>query len=115
MVWQRTTGGRLKSDLRFSNTLTWNNFPLPEIDEKLRKQIITAGKKVLEARALHPERSLAEHYNPLAMSPELLKSHTSLDKVVDQAFGATRKITTDAQRLELLFKNFQDLIKKERK
>lgn len=109
MVWQQTTGGRMKSDLRFSNTLVWNNFPLPEIDDKLRKQIITAGKKVLEARALHPERSLAEHYNPLGMSPELLKAHAALDKVVDQAFGATRKLTTEAQRLELLFKNYQAL------
>lgn len=111
MAWQRATGGRLKSDLRFSNTLTWNNFPLPEIDEKLRKQIISAGKKVLEARALHPERSLAEHYKPLGMSPELLKAHAALDKVVDQAFGAPRKLSTEAQRLELLFNNYQKLTK----
>lgn len=109
MAWQKAVGGRIKSDYRFSNTLTWNNFPLPEIDEKLRQQIITAGKKILEVRALRPERSLAEHYNPLAMSPELLKAHAALDKVVDQAFGATRKLTTEAQRLELLFKNYQEL------
>lgn len=111
MAWQRATGGRIKSDLRFSNTLTWNNFPVPELDEKQQKAIITAGKKVLEARALHPERSLADHYNPLAMSPELLKAHAALDKVVDQAFGAPRKLTTDAQRLEFLFKNYQTLTK----
>ena len=109
MAWQQTTGGRLESRLRFSNTLTWNNFPLPEIDERLRQEIIAAGKKVLQARELHPERSLAEHYNPLAMAPELLKAHAALDKVVDQAFGATRKLTTEAQRLELLFKNYQEL------
>lgn len=109
MAWQQAIGGRLESRIRFSKTLSWNNFPLPEIEEKLRKQIITAGKKVLEARALHPERSLADHYNPLIMSPELLKAHAALDKVVDQAFGATRKLTTEAQRLELLFQNYQNL------
>src|SRR5690625_7136218 len=27
ITWQRTVGGRLKSDLRFSNTLSWNTFP----------------------------------------------------------------------------------------
>lgn len=111
MAWQRATGGRIKSDLRFSNTLTWNNFPVPELDEKQQKAIITAGKKILEARALHPERSLAEHYNPLAMSPELLKAHATLDKAVDQAFGATRKLTTEAQRLEILFRNYQTLVR----
>lgn len=43
------------------------------------------------------------------MSPELLKAHAALDKVVDQAFGATRKLTSEEQRLELLFKNYQEL------
>lgn len=109
MTWQCATGGRMKSDLRFSNTLTWNNFPVPELDEKQQKAVIAAGKKVIEARTLHPDRSLADHYNPLAMSPELLKAHTALDKVVDQAFGAPRRLNTEAQRLELLFKRYQEL------
>ena len=77
ITWQKTIGGRLESRIRFANTLTWNTFPVPELDEKTRQRIIKAGKKVLEARALHPERSLAEHYNPLAMSPELSLIHIS--------------------------------------
>lgn len=109
ITWQRTVGGRMKSDLRFANTLTWNTFPVPEIDEKSRERIINAGKKVLEARALHPERSLAEHYNPLAMAPELLKAHDGLDREVDKAFGAPRKLTTERQRQELLFANYVPL------
>ena len=55
---------------------------MPEIDEKMRQRIIKAGKKVLDARALHPERSLAEHYNPLAMDPALVKAHDALDREV---------------------------------
>lgn len=111
ITWQKAIGGRLKSDLNFSNTIVWNNFPVPDLEEKQQKAIITAGTKVLEARALHSERSLAEHYNPLAMSPELLKAHATLDKAVDQAFGATRKLTTEAQRLESLFRNYQTLVR----
>ena len=106
MTWQRTVGGRMKSDLRFANTLTWNTFPVRELEEKARQRIIGAGKKVLEARALHPERSLAEHYNPLAMAPELLKAHDDLDREVDKAFGAPRKLATERQRQELLFANY---------
>lgn len=109
ITWQRTVGGRLKSDLRFANTLTWNTFPLPEVDEATRQRIITAGKKVLEARALHPERSLADHYNPLAMDPKLLRAHDALDKEVDKAMGAPRKLTNMRQRQELLFKNYAQL------
>ena len=105
ITWQRTVGGRLESRLRFS-TLTWNTFPVPDLDEKARQRIIDAGKKVLDARALHPERSLAEHYNPLAMASELLKAHDDLDREVDKAFGAPRKLTTERQRQELLFANY---------
>lgn len=110
ITWQKTVGGRIKSDYRFSSTLTWNTFPVPELDEKTRQRIIKAGKKVLDARALHPERSLAEHYNPLAMAPELIKAHDALDREVDKAFGAPRKLTTVRQRQELLFANYEKLI-----
>ncbi|WP_367620236.1 type IIL restriction-modification enzyme MmeI [Corynebacterium tuberculostearicum] len=109
ITWQKTVGGRLESRLRFSGTLVWNNFPVPELSDKQRESIIKAGKKVLEARAAHPERSLAEHYSPLAMAPELVKAHEALDRQVDRAFGAPRKLTNDRQRLELLFSNYQRL------
>lgn len=112
ITWQRAVGGRMKSDLNFANTLTWNTFPVPELDAKARQRIVDAGKKVLEARALYPERSLAEHYNPLAMAPELLKAHDDLDREVDKAFGAPRKLTTERQRQELLFANYDALTDK---
>ncbi|MGU3436706.1 DNA methyltransferase [Actinomycetes bacterium M1A6_2h] len=109
MAWQRTVGGKLESRLRFSNTVVWNNFPVPELDDKQRAQIITGGEGVLAARALHPDRSLAEHYHPLAMDPPLLKAHSALDRAVDTALGAAKKLTTEEQRLEVLFRNYQDL------
>ena len=106
MVWQKSVGGRLKSDPSFSNTIVWNNFPVPDLDEGVRRRIINAGQKVLEARALHPERSLADHYNPLVMAPELVKAHDALDREVDKAMGAPRKLTTERQRQEILFANY---------
>src|SRR5699024_10033974 len=69
ITWQKTIGGRLESRLRFASTLTWYTFPFPDISDTERAAIADAGQKVLQARALHPERSLAEHYNPLAMDP----------------------------------------------
>lgn len=109
ITWQKAIGGRLKSDLRFSNTIVWNNLPLPEVSAELRSQIIDAGKGVLTARALHPERSLADHYNPLAMAPELLKAHAALDKFVDKAFGATRILKSNEERQAVLFERYQEL------
>src|SRR5699024_5511161 len=48
--------------------------------------LLRLGRKY-SPRALHPERSLAEHYNPLAMTPELVKAHDALDREVDKAMG----------------------------
>ena len=109
ITWQRTVGGRLKSDLRFASTLTWHTFPVPALDTQTRQKIITAGKKVISAREIHPERSLAEHYNPFAMDLELLKAHDALDREVDKAFGAERKLSNERQRQELLFASYSRL------
>ena len=106
ITWQRAIGGRIKSDLRFSNTLTWNSFPVPEIPDKNRTAIIDGGLNILEARAKYPRRSLKEHYEPLSMDPDLLKAHDKLDRAVDKAFGAPRKLTNEKQRQELLFQNY---------
>lgn len=87
----------------------WNTFPVPELDEATQKRIIKAGRKFLDVRALHPERSLAEHYNPLAMAPELVKAHDALDREVDKAMGAARKLTSERQCQKLLFADYAKL------
>ena len=115
IIWQRTVGGQLKSDLRFSNTVVWNNLPLPEISEEQRRKVIAAGRKVLAAREAIEERagepvSLADMYASLAtMDPALRAAHDELDSAVDVAFGASRRCSSDAKRLEILFERYQEL------
>lgn len=109
ITWQKTVGGRLESRPSFSNTVVWNNLPLPPVLTSLREQIIEAGKGVLGARELHPERSLAELYNPLAMDPVLLKAHAALDRAVDKAFGATRALHSNEERQQILFDRYVEL------
>ena len=115
ITWQRTVGGQLKSDLRFSNTVVWNNLPLPQISEEQRRKVIAAGRKVLAAREAIEERagepvSLAEMYASLAtMDPALRAAHDELDSAVDVAFGASRRCSSEAKRLEILFERYQEL------
>lgn len=108
IAWQKAVGGRIKSDLRFSNTLTWNTFPMPPLADKERAAIIAGGQAVMDARALYPERSLADHYNPLAMSPELVKAHRELDFAVDKCLGLRGVVTSD-NRLRALFDSYAKL------
>lgn len=115
ITWQRTVGGRMKSDLSFSNTVVWNNLPLPEVSEEQRTKVIAAGRKVLAAREAIEERagepvSLADMYASLAtMDPALRAAHDELDSAVDVAFGASRRCSSEAKRLEILFERYQEL------
>lgn len=115
ITWQKAIGGRLESRLSFSNTVVWNNLPLPEVSEEQRRKVIAAGRKVLAAREAIEERagepvSLAKMYASLAtMDPALRAAHDELDSAVDVAFGATRRCSSEAKRLEILFERYQEL------
>lgn len=106
ILWQKTVGGRIRNDPSMSSSMVWNTFPVPELSAAQREAIISAGQKVLEARALYPDRSLAQLYDPKAMPVELLEAHDLLDIEVDRAFGASGKVVTFRERQEILFDHY---------
>ena len=69
---------------------------------------------VLDARAAHPESSLADLYDPITMPPDLTKAHQKLDAAVDAAYfaahatdGAKKTWRNDAERVAFLFTLYQ--------
>lgn len=107
--WMKAVGGRIKSDIRFSGTFTYNTFPMPEVSQPTQTAIVEAGAKVLEARHAHPNQSLANLYNPLAMPADLVKAHQALDRAVDKAFGTTARLETIDDRQKALFRSYGKL------
>ncbi len=93
MAWMRAVCGRLKSDYRYSKDVVYNNFPWPsptaEQEEKIRK----TAQGILDARALYPDSSLADLYDPVLMPAELLKAHRQNDVAVMTAYGFSTKMT----------------------
>ena len=87
MAWTRVVCGRLKSDYRYSNDIVYNNFPWPEVNEVQRERIEQTARGILDARALYPDSSLADLYDPVTMPPELLKAHRDNDRAVMAAYG----------------------------
>jgi hypothetical protein len=107
MAWVRTVCGRLESRYRYSNEIVYNNFPWPENpSESHIQKIEQAAQKVLDARALFPESSLAVLYDPLTMPPELVKAHQELDKAVDLAYRP-QPFPNEAKRMEFLFELYE--------
>ena len=118
MAWLSTVGGRLKSDFQYSASMVYNNFPWPQpLAEKARSAIEAAAQGVLDARALFPNATLADLYDPLTMPPALVKAHQALDRAVDTAYAAAEKaegrkppkLTSDAERVAFLFERYQAL------
>ena len=93
MAWIRTVCGRLKSDYRYSKDVVYNNFPWPDADEAAQKRIEQSAQAILDARALYPDSSLADLYDPVLMPAELREAHRQNDSAVMAAYGFSQKIT----------------------
>lgn len=107
MAWTRAVCGRLEMRYRYSNKIVYNNFPWPEVTEETEEKISELAQGVLDARALYPECSLADLYDPLTMPPELAAAHRKLDAAVERAYG--RRFADDAERVAFLFEKYREL------
>ena len=87
MAWMRAVCGRLKSDYRYSKDVVYNNFPWPEVNAEQQEKIAQTAQGILDARALYPDSSLADLYDPVTMPPELRKAHRENDRAVMAAYG----------------------------
>ncbi|HOW47524.1 MAG TPA: class I SAM-dependent DNA methyltransferase [Rubrivivax sp.] len=110
-AWVRSTCGRLESRYRYSAAIVYNNFPWPEApSDAQRAAVEAAAQAVLDARAMFPDATLADLYDPLTMPPALLKAHHKLDAAVDAAYGKKPgAFKSDAERVAFLFERWQAL------
>jgi len=109
MAWMRVVCGRLESRYRYSKDIVYNNFPWPDSTQNQKEIIENASKSIVDARALYPDSSLADLYDPLSMPPELLKAHKVLDKAVIAAYGG-KAYATEAEIVAGLMKRYQQLV-----
>jgi hypothetical protein len=106
MVWLRAVGGKMKTDYRYSNTIVYNNFPVPVLSEAVTEQMTVAALRVLDVREYHCEKTLAELYNPDHMPDDLRAAHAEVDALVDSIYSK-RVYDTDEERLSDLFAMYE--------
>ncbi len=109
--WMRVVCGRMKSDYDYSNSIVYNNFPWPIVNDSQKQRIETTAKAILEARALYPDNSLADLYDELTMPAELRKAHRANDAAVLEAYGFP-KDASESDIVARLFKMYQELTSK---
>ena len=114
MAWMRAICGRLKSDYSYTVNHVYNNFPWPSSTDEQKEKIKKTAQAILDARALYPNSSLADLYDPLTMPPELLKAHNANNRAVMDAYGFSTKIS-EADCVAELMKMYQKLTEEKQK
>lgn len=113
-VWNKSVSGRLESRVRISNTLTYNNFPFPDMTASQMEAVESAAKAVIDARMASEGSSLADLYESTSMPANLTKAHIKLDECVLGLLGLTRA-SSDAEVLEVLFAKYLEQLPVETK
>ena len=120
MIWLRNIGGKLKTDYRYSNTLVYNTFPIPDLSEQDKLAIEDRISYILDVRD-EELLSLAELYgsplatkNPKPMNERLLNAHKALDRYIDKLYSK-KEFSSDEERLSVLLKMYQQKIDAEKK
>ncbi len=113
MVWVRTVAGRLKTDFRYSSAIVYNNFPVSVLTDIEKANIEEKSFAVLDARENHPEKTIAEMYDPDKMPNDLRLAHQALDGVVDKIYRK-KPFENDEERLAYLFNLYETILSKEK-
>lgn len=101
-AWMRAVAGRLEMRYRYANTVVYNNFAWPGVTREtldvpveeavapeVRARVESCAQAVLDARAAHTGKTLADLYDPDAMPMDLRRAHQALDAAVEAAYGVS--------------------------
>ena len=111
MAWTRTVTGRMKSDYMYSVGVVYNTFPPPPgwtDDDADHSALAPLAQAVLDARAAHPDATLADLYDPDLTPPDLRRAHQRLDRAVDRLYRRAR-FADERERVEHLFALYERL------
>ncbi len=113
MVWVKTTSGKLKEDYRYSSFLSYHTFPIPILSPKNIQELTISALRIIEERQKHPEKTLAELYDPDKMPEGLKEAHRLNDEAVERCYRSS-PFNSDEERLEYLFKLYEKMIQEEK-
>lgn len=112
MTWVRAVAGRMKTDYRYSSGLCYNTFPFPDITDAQKAALEDFVFKVIDEREQHPEKTMAELYDPDKMPKGLRRAHHEMDLAVERCYRS-RPFKDDEERLGYLFKMYEEMIEAE--
>jgi hypothetical protein len=92
----------MRTDLSYSGTIGWNNFPVPTLTVQNKADLTRCAEDILLAREAHFPATIADLYDPEAMPDDLRAAHDRNDEVLERIYIG-RRFRNDTERLEKLF------------
>lgn len=112
-IWLSITSARMNTSFRYSVNLTYNTFPFPKISDAQKQELTQCVFRILEERENHSEKTLAQLYDPEKMPQGLREAHRLNDLAVERCYRS-KPFETDEERLEYLFKLYEQMIAEEK-
>lgn len=113
MLWIKAVCGSLETRIRYSSVLGYNTFPFPTITELQKQELEQCVYRILDEREAHSEKTLAQKYDPDKMPDGLREVHRLNDLAVERCYRS-KPFETDEERLEYLFKLYEQMIAEEK-
>ena len=113
MAWVSAVGGKMKTDYRYSSTIVYNTFPVPDLSDANKEALTEAALRVLDVREYHCDSTLAELYDPEKMPRNLKEAHEVVDGLVDKLYSK-HEFEDDEARLSTLFAMYEEAIAAEK-
>lgn len=113
-LWVQIVAGKLENRIRYTSGICYNSFPFPNISQKQKDEITELVFAILDEREKHSQKTLAQLYDPDKMPEGLKKAHHELDLAIERCYR-TKLFANDEERLEYLFKMYEEMAGKEGK
>ena len=110
IVWIGAVCVRLEERFSYSNTIGWNTFPFPVLDEKQLEKLHNSARNILLVRENHFPKSIAELYDKKSMPDDLRKAHLENDQLIE-SFYQDEPFESDDERLAHLFERYVEMTK----
>jgi len=107
-IWIRAICGQLETRIRYSTTLGYNTFPVPNLSSTQSESLETHAWEIISQRDNNPGRTIAWLYDPDTMPSALLDAHHALDATLERVYIG-RPFRNDGERLECLFELYAEM------
>lgn len=113
MIWVKSIGGKLKSDVRYSSKLCFNTFPIDKLNQDEIDNLENFTFRIIEEREKFSDKTISEIYGKkMPLSLKLI--HEENDNYVDEIIFNKKNLSED-EKIVFLLSKYDEYIKNENK